>query len=273
MRQPWRGHRATQQDPEAEDDDPQAMTAFSVSGSAPTKKQKKKLDELMRNLELGVALSGNDEPRHLAARLGDSVITACYKYDLLLHSRARAAAVRLSGIARRAGGVAECAARRARGLPWPAAAVLWRSAAFADDVAERLSPSPPGLEAAEYLSASLRSLAAKPRRSAVREAAASYANDLAQALPESSPLRIEALKLGGALGESHEERANEEADMIDVHASNLRPGSSARVSMERAAENLRSRVFWKGGWLQASDASAQLRQAADFWDSYSRRDR
>lgn len=167
----------------------------------------------------------------------------------------------------------------ARRLPWPLAPLSRAAARLAERVSRRLDPAPTGAAGATYLASALRSLAAQPRRAALREAAAEYARDLAW-VPVPS-LREGAGELAAALAESPPEE-NVEADRLATAAANFRPGP-ARARLESEAAGLRAALpgscgsagpagsaWWRSAWRPTSDVRTALLERADWFDAYAR---
>lgn len=233
MRQPWRGHRAQQPEQEVEEDDP--LT-----------KLRKQFDAIPKNEPT------RTKPRKTITRAG------------------------VARWARQAGHGAGRLAHAAGGLPWPLAglarAVAGWAGVAAERGAERLAPTPPGAREAQYLAYSLRTLAANPRRIAIRETAAKYADDLVQAIPVGFTVHIKAKEILAVLSEPESKQNTATASELEATAKSLRPGSSGRRACEMAAEAIRvnahASVFWHGEWTNTFDVRGQLLQEADFWTSY-----
>jgi hypothetical protein len=169
--------------------------------------------------------------------------------------RAEAARLTVARLARDASLDIERASSR---LPWPLGRIARSAAHVAHLGAEHLDPTPPGAMQAEYLSITLRTLSANPRRMAVREAAAAYAQDLVHNLPESHRLLARAKNLRAALDEFPNDDFAK-ADELESHVKRLREGSGGRVVVEAAIADLRSKAL---------EVRTQLSLEADFWSYY-----
>lgn len=159
--------------------------------------------------------------------------------------------------------------RTAWHLPWPLAPIVRAAVQIVYRGAERLDPTPPGATPASYLADALSSLAAQPRRDALRDVATSYASDLTLALPVGSPLRRRAAALAATL---EDWTPGDATPSLHCAAAGLRPGSPGRLAVERAAaESLakeRQEVYWRGSLVAAESVREEIRRESDFWAAY-----